>query len=407
VKAAENPFAPGAGSQPPELAGRHDVISQAVTALERVRHGRHDRSMILKGLRGVGKTVLLLTLQREAEDLGYQTVLIEAPEQKRLTEQLVPRLRSVLVKLSRMDHAKDVAKRSLGVLRAFASAFKVSVGGVEIEVQPATGVADSGNLEMDLPDLLLSVGEAAQAAEAGVLIMIDELQYLSSDELSALIVAIHRIGQKNLPVLFFGAGLPQIAGLAGDAKSYAERLLRYPAVDRLSRDAAEDAIRKPLLAAGVDIENAALRRIVEETHGYPYFLQEWGAHAWNVAAQSPISSEDVELASAEAISALDAQFFAVRLDRLTPRETDYVRAMAELGLGPYRTATVAEMIGLSATQASPLRDNLIRKGMIYAPDTGVVDYTVPMFDSFMRRSLPNWTPAEAAGRAGKRRSRRE
>jgi hypothetical protein len=208
--------------------------------------------------------------------------------------------------------------------------------------------------------------------EAGVLILIDELQYLSSD-----------------------------------AKSYAERLLRYPAVDRLSRDAAEDAIRKPLLAAGVDIENAALRRIVEETHGYPYFLQEWGAHAWNVAAQSPISSEDVELASAEAISALDAQFFAVRLDRLTPRETDYVRAMAELGLGPYRTATVAEMIGLSATQASPLRDNLIRKGMIYAPDTGVVDYTVPMFDSFMRRSIPNWTPAEAAGRAGKRRSRRE
>jgi hypothetical protein len=399
VERAKNPFAPGAGNQPPELAGRDQIIEEADVALQRVKAARNDRGQMLLGLRGVGKTVLLNHIEGMAESAGYYTILLEASEEGRLAELLAPRLRGVLVKLSARDKARDLAQRGLGALRGFASAFKVSIGGVDIEIKPEAGTADSGNLELDLPDLLVSVGDAAKAGTAALAICVDEVQYLKASELAAVIVAMHRVSQKNLPILFFGAGLPQIAGLAGDAKSYAERLFRYPDVGQLPPEAAADAIRKPLEAAGVAIAQEALAYIVEETKGYPYFLQEWGYHAWNVAADSPITLADAKQATVHALQQLDTDFFRVRFDRLTPREKDYMRAMASLGPGPHRSAEIAGAMGYDSVEPTgSLRNDLIKKGMIYGPEHGWTAFTVPMFDAFMRRSMPEWTVGDAKGK---------
>lgn len=395
---ARNPFAPGAGNQPPELAGRDKIIEDARVALERILKGRSDRGHLLLGLRGVGKTVLLNRIENLAEELNYHVVLIEAPEEKSIAELLTPRLKNILVKLSRHERAKDLAKKALGVLRGFAGAFKVTVGGVELEVGPEAGVADSGDLEIDLPELLLSVGRAAQAAGTGIAILIDEVQYLSGPDLSALIVAMHRVSQKNLPVILFGAGLPQIAKLAGDAKSYAERLFRYPPVDRLDERAAVAAIEKPLRTEAADIMPEAVRHIYERTHGYPYFLQEWGYHSWDAAPASPITLADVEVASIDATNRLDEDFFRVRFDRLTDREKDYMRAMAALGPGSHRSGDIAGALGIPVRSAGPLRDSLIKKGMIYSEKHGRNAFTVPMFDDYMRRAMPEWTaPAPKRG----------
>jgi AAA ATPase domain len=398
---ANNPFAPGAGHQPPELAGRDRIIEDASVALARIVKGRPDRGHILLGLRGVGKTVLLNRIEKIALDLGYHVALIEAPEEKRLAELLLPKLKSILVKLSRQERAKDLALRGLGVLRSFASAFKVTLGGVEIEVSPEEGVADSGDLETDLPAMLTAVGEAAAAAGSGVAILIDELQYLSSKDLSALIVAIHRVSQRNLPVVLFGAGLPQIAKLAGDAKSYAERLFRFPPVDKLDDSAAEAAIRKPVEEEGAAIQPEAVGLICDRTQGYPYFLQEWGYHSWDTAPRSPVTVEDVEAASVDATNRLDQDFFRVRFDRLTDREKDYMRAMAELGPGPHRSGDIAAELKIELRSAAPLRDSLIKKGMIYSEKHGRNGFTVPMFDDFMRRAMPDWR-APAPRKARKR-----
>lgn len=388
---ANNPFAPGAGHQPPELAGRDRIIEDASVALARIIKGRPDRGHILLGLRGVGKTVLLNRIETIALGLGYHVALIEAPEEKPLAELLLPKLKGILVKLSRQERAKDLALRGLGVLRSFASAFKIALGGVEIEVSAEEGVADSGDLETDLPAMLLTTGEAAAAAGSGVAILIDELQYLSSRDLSALIVAIHRVSQRNQPVVLFGAGLPQIAKLAGDAKSYAERLFRYPPVDKLDDGAAEAAIRKPIEDEGAGIQPEAVSLIRERTQGYPYFLQEWGYHSWDTAPHSPITVNDVEDASIDATNRLDEDFFRVRFDRLTDREKDYMRAMAELGPGPHRSGDIAAELKIELRSAAPLRDSLIKKGMIYSEKHGRNGFTVPMFDDFMRRAMPEWT----------------
>lgn len=386
-----NPFAPGAGHQPPELAGRDKIIDDASVALARIIKGRPDRSHILLGLRGVGKTVLLNRIEKIAIEHGYHVALIEAPEEKPLAELLLPKLKGILLKLSRQERAKDVALRGLGVLRSFASAFKITLGGVEIEVNAEEGVADSGDLETDLPAMLVAVGEAAAAAGSGIAILIDEVQYLSSADLSALIVAIHRVNQRNEPVVLFGAGLPQIAKLAGDAKSYAERLFRYPPVDKLDDKAAEAAIQKPIEEEGAAINPDAVGLIRERTQGYPYFLQEWGYHSWDTAPQSPITAADVEAASIDATNRLDEDFFRVRFDRLTDREKDYMRAMAELGPGPHRSGDIAAELKIQLRSAGPLRDSLIKKGMIYSEKHGRNGFTVPMFDDFMRRAMPDWT----------------
>jgi hypothetical protein len=403
-----NPFAPGAGTQPPELAGRDKIVADANVVLGRVKLGRPARSQILLGLRGVGKTVLLNRIADLAEDLDYLTVVLEAPEDRTLAEMLVPPLRAILFKLSRLEKAKVMSRRALGVLRAFAGAFKVGAGDIEFTVKAETGTADSGSLEADLPEMLLAVGKAARVAGHPVAIFIDELQYLSPTDLAALIVAVHKMGQKGLPFVLFGAGLPQLAALAGEAKSYAERLFDYPKVGPLPDDAARAALRTPVQREGVEIRDNALALIVERTKGYPYFLQEWGSHAWNAAKASPITAQDAERATIDALAHLDEGFFRVRLDRLTPREKDYVRAMAELGEGPHRSGEIAQKLSMDVTTAGPLRNGLIKKGMIFSPQHGDTAFTVPMFDEFMRRSMPDWTPgappaAEPHNRASKRR----
>lgn len=387
---ATNPFSPGAGTQPPELAGRQSILNGAQLALDRTKNGRSGRSQMLLGLRGVGKTVLLNKINDLAEESGYLTVVLEAPEGRRLAEMLVPPLRTILHKLSKAERAIVVARRGLAVLRAFAGAFKVSAGDIEFGIAPETGTADSGDLESDLPELLVAVAAAAKAADRPVALVIDEVQYLSQDDLAALIVSIHKISQKSLPLLAFGAGLPQLAALAGEAKSYAERLFDFPEVGPLDENAASEAIRSPIQREGADITASALAKLVQMTQGYPYFLQEFGSHAWNTAPASPITLEDVERSAEAAVRRLDQGFFRVRLDRLTPRERDYVRAMAQLGEGPHRSGEIAQLLRMNVSNAAPLRHGLIKKGMIYSPQHGDTAFTVPMFRDFVLRSMPNW-----------------
>lgn len=386
-----NPFAPGAGTQPPELAGRAGIIEDADIALARLKKGRPARSQLLLGLRGVGKTVLLNRIAELAQAQDYLTVLLEAPEGRPLADLLIQPLRSQLFALSRKEHAKELARRALGVLRAFAKAFKVSVGDIEFSVEPELGTADSGSLEEDLPDLLIAISQAAKESGAGIALLIDEVQYLSAPDLAALIVAVHKVGQRGLPFAFFGAGLPQLAALAGDAKSYAERLFDYPEVGALSHADAIEAVRAPIVREGEAIDEHALQLIVNKTKGYPYFLQEWGFHSWNVAERSPITDADASEATVLALQQLDKGFFRVRFDRLTPNEREYVRAMAELGPGPHRSGDIAKRFGRSVEAAGPVRSALIKKGMIYSPQYGDTAFTVPMFDEFMRRTMPEWS----------------
>lgn len=380
-----NPFAPGAGSQPPELAGRDDIIENARITIGRSLGGKPARSQILLGLRGTGKTVLLNRIERLAAEMGMQTSFIEAPEGKTLASLLYPKLSQTLRRVSLSDRAKHHAHAAMRALRGFASVFKIDVGDVSLSVDPEPGVADSGNLEYDLIDLFTKVGEAAQAAGTGWTLLIDELQYVDEADLASLIVALHRGAQLGLPILFFGAGLPQIAALSGNAKSYAERLFEFPPVGPLTQDAARAAIREPIEAEEEAIDDDALNALIEQTGCYPYFLQEWGYQAWNTADQSPIDRQDVETASRAAIERLDQSFFRVRFDRLTPKEREYVFAMARLGDGPYRSADVAAELHEDLRTLGPRRASIIAKGMIYSPAHGDIAFTVPMFDDFLRR----------------------
>ena len=381
-----NPFAPGAGSRPPELAGRTNLLEETRIACRRSVSGRHARCMMMLGLRGTGKTVLLSEIEEIGRAEGHLTSKIEAPEDASLARLLMPQMHKAMRSLSGVEHAKQIALRGLGGLRNFASIFDVEVGGVSIGVDPEPGLADSGDLEHDLPDLFEEIGRAAQAAGKGWLLLIDEVQYLSSADLSALIVALHRISQKRLPVLFFGAGLPLVAKLAGDAKSYAERLFTYPAIGALDAAAARDAIAKPIRSEGADISDAALERMIAGTRGYPFFLQEWGARAWDVAEGSLIDAADADASHAASIRSLDEGFFKVRSDRLTRGEGQFVLAMARLGDGPYHIGDIAAALGKENQSAlSPVRAAIIRKGMIYSTDHGMLDFTVPLYAEHVRR----------------------
>ncbi len=385
-----NPFAPGAGTPPPELAGRDKLRETVRVALARVRRGLPTKSILMVGLRGVGKTVLLDRLREDAEAADLQTVRIEAPENRSLPALLAPQLRLALLRLSRNARAKDLATRALRGLAGFAKALKVKYQDIEVGVDfdPEPGLADNGDLEHDLQALLEVVGEAAQKAGTALVLFIDELQYVEEDQLAALITALHRTAQRRLPVVLVGAGLPQLPGQMGRAKSYAERLFDFPEIGPLSEDAAKVAIAKPAIEQGVKVARDALQGIVQQTHGYPYFLQEWGKHAWDTAAASPITRRDVERASKAAIAALDESFFRVRFDRLTPLEKRYLRAMAELGPGPHRSGDIAEMLNRKVTSLGPTRNQLIAKGMIWSPSHGDTAFTVPLFDEFMRRIMP-------------------
>ena len=348
--------------------------------------------MMLLGLRGVGKTVLLVRIGEIAESVGYVTAVIEAPEERRLAGLLVPKLRRLLYRISRREKARVLGNRALGALRNFASAFKVSHAEFEVGVKPEPGLAASGDLETDLTDLLIAIGEAARAADQPAAILIDEVQYVHDEDLRALIVALHRISQRALPLIMFGAGLPQLAAVSGEAKSYSERLFDFPGIGPLDKQSIRGAIRVPIEEAGAEVDDDALSEIAERTEGYPYFLQEWGAHSWNTAPRSPVTLDDVVSASGKAMAALDASFFRVRFDRLTPREQEYLRAMAELGPGPHRSGKVAAKLGIAVTSAGPLRTGLIRKGMIWSPSYGDTAFTVPMFDQYMFRAMPDWRP---------------
>jgi hypothetical protein len=386
-----NPFAPGAGSQPPELAGRDKILEDARIAVQRAIRGKPTQSQILLGLRGVGKTVLLNQIEQIAEQHGHLTSMVEAPEGVPLPSLLYPRIHQILRKLSVIEQAKATAFSAMRALRSFASIFKVEMGDFALSVDPETGTADSGNIEYDLAELFVRVGEAAKAAGRGWTLLIDEIQYIGEQDYAALIVAIHRINQKGLPVLFFGAGLPQVAALSGDAKSYAERLFAYPSLGALDQKSAELAIKNPIEQEGEQIEVDALHAIVAKTRGYPYFLQEWGYQAWNTADHSPIDATDIDQSSHRALQRLDDGFFRVRFDRLTPREREYVCAMARLGNGPYKSGDVAEMMKEPLNKLGPMRASMIKKGMIYSPSYGDIDFTVPLFGDYLVR---NWIEAK-------------
>lgn len=390
----QNPFSPGAGSPPPELAGRDELLVQADVTLARVKGGRYEQSMLLVGLRGVGKTVLLNRVREMALAQGYGVVMIEVTESRALAELLIPPLRQVLFQLDAAAGVSDKVKRGLRVLRSFISALKLKMGDIEfgVNIDPEKGTADSGDLEADLAQLFLAVGEAAQDRSAAVAMIVDEAQYLTEREMSALIMAMHQVSQHQLPLVLIGAGLPQLVGLAGRSKSYAERLFRYPSVGALSREDAKEALRGPVVKQGAAFEEAALDELARVTHGYPYFLQEWGYQAWNIAPTSPISLEVVNRASELAIKKLDESFFRVRFDRLTPREKDYMRALAHLGQGAHRSGDIADCLGVKVQSIAPLRSGLIRKGMIYSPAHGDTAFTVPLFDQFMLRTMPDWKP---------------
>jgi hypothetical protein len=385
-----NPFAPGAGTPPPELAGRDELRESIRVTLERVRRGMPSKSVLMVGLRGVGKTVLLDRMREDAEAAGLHTVRAEAPEGRSLPALLAPQLRLALLRLSSHEKAKELATRALRGLAGFAKALKVKYRDIEVGVDfdPEPGLADNGDLEHDLQALLEAVGAAAQKAGTALAIFIDELQYVEEDQLAALITALHRCAQRRLPVVLVGAGLPQLRGQMGRAKSYSERLFDFPEIGPLSESAARLAIAKPARDQGVDITGDALELVIAQTNRYPYFLQEWGKQAWDIATASPITRDDVERASKVAVAALDESFFRVRFDRLTPAEKRYMRAMAEMGPGPHRSGDIADRLGRKVTSLGPTRNQLIAKGMIWSPSHGDTAFTVPLFDEFMRRIMP-------------------
>ncbi len=384
-----NPYAPGAGTPPPELAGRDELRETSRIALERVRRCLPTKSVLMVGLRGVGKTVLLDRIRYDAEAIGMQTIGVEAPESRSLPAILAPQLRQALIRLSRSERARARARRALRALAGFAGALKMRFQDIEVglDLEPEPGLADNGDLEHDLQALLEATGEAATAGSTALALFIDELQYVEEEELAALITALHRTAQRQLPIVLVGAGLPQLRGRTGRAKSYAERLFDFPEIGPLPEEAARIAISKPAEDAGVELEREALERIVVETQRYPYFLQEWGKHVWDSAECSPITLRDVDVASASAIASLDESFFRVRFDRLTPSEKKYLRAMAELGPGPHRSGDVADELGRKVTSLGPTRSNLIGKGMVWSPSHGDTAFTVPLFDEFMHRIM--------------------
>ena len=385
-----NPFAPGAGSPPPLLAGRDTIRQKIQLCLSRLRIGRPSKSMVLIGLRGVGKTVLMDQMMRDAEAQSVVAVHIEAPEGRSLPALLAPQLRLALLRLSQIEKATDRAIRGLKALAGFAVKLKLVFNDIEVglDYAPEPGLADNGDLEGDLTMLLEQVGLAAQAAETVVAIFIDELQFVEIPQLAALVTALHRCAQKQLPLILIGAGLPQLRGKLGNAKSYSERLFDFMPIGALTASEASEAIVQPIHDEHGDIDGQAVALIVDVTKGYPYFLQEWGKHAWDVALQSPITVADVNAASKEVFAHLDESFFRVRFDRLTPKERQYLRAMSHLGAGPHRSGDIAATLKRDSSSFGPIRSSLIAKGMIWSPTHGDTAFTVALFDEFMLRIMP-------------------
>lgn len=387
-----NPYAPGAGTFPPELAGRDEIIERAAIALDRFRDGRAARSLLLVGLRGVGKTVLLTRIAQQSEARGFVVLSVEAPEKRSLPALLIPPLRTALLKLDRVAATGDMAKKALRALGGFVNAMKLKYQDIEfgVELGSEPGVADSGDLEHDLIELFTEIGRAAREKGTAIVLFIDELQYVEEDQFASLITALHKCAQYQLPVALIGAGLPQLVGRAGRAKSYAERLFEYPEIGPLSDAEAKKALVAPAERENVKFDDGALAEILAQTKAYPYFLQEWGKHSWACADASPITREDAVAATDLAISELDDSFFRVRFDRLTPAEKRYLRAMAQLGAGPHKSGDIAQLLNKKVQAVAPIRATLISKGMIYSPAHGDNSFTVPLFDGYMKRVMSDW-----------------
>ncbi|MBS0637146.1 MAG: ATP-binding protein [Verrucomicrobia bacterium] len=387
-----NPFSPGAGAPPPELVGRDPILEEARVLLGRILRKRPEKSMLMTGLRGVGKTVLLLETERMAIKSGYRTIYIEAHDSELLATLLAPHLWKLLFELNRFAGLGHKVRRALSVLRSFLGGLNLTINDVTIglDIEPERGSADSGNLEADLPNLFVAIAEAAEDQGSAVALFIDEIQYFTTKELGALIMAMHKMQQRQLPLVLVAAGLPILPGLAGDSKSYAERLFSFPDIGALSEIDTRKALQDPAHDEGASFEPDALKEIFRLTRGYPYFLQEWGYQAWNHAKTSPITLQAVMDATPEVIRRLDANFFRVRFNRLIPSEKNFLRAMAALGSGPYRSSDIADLLGMKVTALAPVRAKLIKKGMIYSAAHGELSFTVPLFDEFMKRAMPNF-----------------
>ena len=392
MEAVRNPYAPGAGANPPELAGRDAILREAEIALERHRLGRPNQSIILSGLRGTGKTVLLNRLEERALEMGVTVVSIEASDIRPLPVILVPQLRAALIEISRREAAKSLALRGLRVLASFVSAWKFRYEDIslELDVDPLPGQADNRDLESDVQTLLKHVATAARASGSVVALFVDELQYLPRAEAAAVLTSIHAATQKDLPLILIGAGLPQVGGMLADVRTYAERMFIFFDLGPLEAEDAACALVKPAAEEGVEFEDGALEAILERTGRYPYFLQQWGKQAWLAAAESPISIDDVEAASGAALEDLDRGFFRVRLDRVGPEDERYLRAMAELGPGPCAASAVAEALGRAAEDVEAHRERLIEQGVIWTPRLGLVQFTAPLFDGYLKRTEPGF-----------------
>ena len=385
-----NPYNPGAGYPPPELVGRDPLISQVRIALGRRIGGRHGKHFFLIGLRGVGKTVLLKHVRSIARDMGYEEAFGEAaslgPSSGAFPRRIAKKIADMLPHLT-----KGLAAKASEKIRRSLSAFSVGISpdGVSLRIDADTSFSNIDNalMEEDLADLVIAVGEAAAARKKGILIAVDEVQDLSEGELAALIAAAHQADQQELPVLLIGAGLPHLPGKAGNAKSYSERLFNFRRLGPLPEDDARAALLLPAEREGVKIQQAALDLMVSASEGYPYFIQEWGNNTWDVATGRTITADDVKTAEPLVESSLDESFYQVRMGRLTPKETEYLQAMATLGPGPHRSADIAEQLGVRSENISARRKDLIDKGMIHSPAHGEIAFSVPLFHKYLNRIL--------------------
>ena len=381
----QNPFSPGAGTPPPELAGRGELLEEARIMIGRALNGRSTQGMLMTGLRGVGKTVILNELMRMAEEKGALPLFVEATAESTLSELLASELKKLFFSLNRIAGAADKVKKGLVVLRNFIGTIHLKVGDIGLDIEPFAGIADSGNIETDLADLFECVAEAAKEKKKAVLLLVDEVQYLPKKELGALIMAFHRLQQRQLPFAVIGAGLPMLAELAGKTKSYAERLFLYPKVDALSFDATRQAIESPFASCGVQVERTAVQKVYEQSKGYPYFIQEWGYQIWNRVERKRVNADVVDKVRAKVEKRLDENFFHARLERLTAGEKDFLYGMS-LCRGNIHVADVAKALGSNVASLSKRRASLLAKGMVYSPHYGELAFTVPMFGQFMRRS---------------------
>lgn len=394
-----NPYSPGAGTPPPALTGREAQEEQFRVLLARLAAGRSEQSVVVSGLRGVGKTVLLGDFNRIASAEGWIAPdPLEIRPETEFRGAMARLTREALRGMSRKIRAQDKLERAVAVFKAFTIKLPEEYGGVEfgVDIDAARGSADSGDLEYDLGALFQELGEVARANGTGVVFLIDEMQFLKKQDMEALSAAMHRVGQRLLPVGLAAAGLPQLPGLLVEAKSYAERLFAYPRLGKLADDAARAALREPAQQVGADYDDDALEHILAYTEGYPYFLQQYGKIVWDLADASPITSADARAAEPIVQEKLDDEFFHVRFEKATPAERTYMAAMASLGDGPQGSGTIADHMNRRVTSVSLTRGSLIKKGLIYAPDTGLADFTVPHFADFMRRRYPRIPPPKDA-----------